>query len=374
MTTSRAPGSGSRIVRLPLPSSFGRSSAPRSSPGGLDHPRNGEHAGRGLDAAVVDCAVYVQGKRVGGHLDLAQARERARAGDGFIWIGLHQPDAPALQAVAEELGLHPLAVEDAVHAHQRPKLETYGDSLLFVVLKTVRYVDHEEVIETGELMVFMGPDYIVSVRHGQGGDLVRVRDDLEARPELLATGPAAVLYAVVDRVVDGYAPAAAAVEEDVDEIEDQVFGSSRAQPTERIYKLKREVMVFRRAVEPLGAATGALAGGQVRCLDPSTAEYFRDVHDHVLRATDVVSGMDELLDSVLSSNLAQVSMRQNEDMRKISAWVAIAAVSTLIAGIYGMNFAHMPELSWEYGYPYALLLMACSSVALYTGFRRNDWL
>ena len=357
------------MMRLPLPVSFGRPSGPAPAPA-----KRGQHPGHSLDAAVVDCAVYVDGARVGGHMNLREARETAAAGGGFIWIGLHEPSAPALQTVADELGLHPLAVEDAVHAHQRPKLETYGDSLLFVVLKTVRYVDHHEVIETGELMVFVGPDYVVSVRHGQGGDLVGVRDDLEARPKLLATGPAAVLYAVVDRVVDGYAPAAAAVEEDVDEIEDQVFGTERAQPTERIYKLKREVMEFRRAVEPLGVATGALAGGQVHCLDPRTAEYFRDVHDHVLRATDMVSGMDELLGNVLSSNLAQVSMRQNEDMRKISAWVAIAAVSTLIAGIYGMNFTHMPELGWQYGYPYALGLMLVSSLVLYVGFRRSDWL
>ncbi|HEU0102648.1 MAG TPA: magnesium and cobalt transport protein CorA [Mycobacteriales bacterium] len=370
MTLSRAPG-GSRVMRLPLPSSFGRSALRRVD---LSHPRRGEHSGTGLDSAVVDCAVYVDGARVGGLMDLHSAREAALAGGGFIWIGLHEPDAPALQTVADELGLHPLAVEDAVHAHQRPKLETYGDRLLFVVLKTVRYVDHDEVIETGELMVFVGPDYVVSVRHGQGGDLVGVREDLEARPELLAAGPAAVLYAVVDRVVDGYAPAAAAVEEDVDEIEDEVFGMTRTQPTERIYKLKREVMEFRRAVEPLGAATGALAGGQVHCLDPRTAEYFRDVHDHVLRATDVVSGMDELLGNVLSSNLAQVSMRQNEDMRRISAWVAIAAVDTLIAGIYGMNFDHMPELRWALGYPAVLLLMLTFSVSLFLGFKRNDWL
>lgn len=359
-------------MRLPLPASFGR--LPSRPPVDLVHARRGEHRGTPLESALVDCAVYVGGKRVGGQLHLTDARDIARERGGFVWLGLHQPEASALQAVADELDLHPLAVEDAVHAHQRPKLETYGDHQLFMVLKTVRYVDHEEVIEAGELMVFVGPDFVVSVRHGQGGDLVGVRDELEARPDLLSAGPAAVLYAVVDRVVDGYAPAALAVEEDVDEIEDQVFGTSRAQPTERIYKLKREVMEFRRAVEPLGSATASLSGGQVHCLDPRTGEYFRDVHDHVLRATDLVNGMGELLDSILSSNLAQVSMRQNEDMRKISAWVALAAVSTLIAGIYGMNFTGMPELHWTYGYPYALLLMLGSSTALYVGFRRNDWL
>ncbi len=332
------------------------------------------HDGTALHDAVVGCAAYVDGVAVRRDVPLAEALSAARAGGGFVWMGLHHPDAPALQSVADQLGLHPLAVEDAVHAHQRPKLETYGDTLLFVVLKTVRYVDHDEVIETGELMVFVGPDYVVSVRHGEAADLGAVRGDLEGRPELLALGPAAVLHAVVDRVVDGYAPAAAAVEEDVDEIEDEVFSTSRRQPTERIYKLKREVMEFRRAVEPLGPVTAALARGQVRCLDPRTAEYFRDVHDHVLRATELVAGMDELLDSVLSSNLAQVSMRQNEDMRRISAWVAIAAASTLIAGIYGMNFERMPELAWAFGYPYALGLMLLSSLLLHRGFKRNNWL
>jgi len=242
------------------------------------------------------------------------------------------------------------------------------------VLKTVRYVDHDEVIETGEVMVFVGPDYVVTVRHGQAAELATVRGDLEARPELLAVGPAAVLYAVVDRVVDGYVPAALAVEEDIDEIEEQVFGTSRKQPTERIYKLKREVMEFRRAVDPLTVATASLAGGQVRSLDPGTAEYFRDVHDHAMRSAELVGAMDQLLDSILSSNLAQVTMQQNEDTRRISAWVAIAAACTLIAGVYGMNFEHMPELGWTYGYAYALGLMVGSSALLYRGFKRNHWL
>ncbi len=336
--------------------------------------RRAVHPGTDLDEAVVDCAVYVAGARVPGTTGLDEVLSTARDRGGFVWIGLHSPDAPALQGVADRFGLHPLAVEDAVHAHQRPKLETYGDDLLFMVLKTVRYVDSEDAIETGELMLFVGPDFVVTVRHGDAADLAAVRRDLEAHPEMLALGPTSVLHAVVDRVVDGYDPAVVAVEDDVAEIEDEVFSATRRQPTERIYKLKREVLEFRRAVEPLGAATGALAGGQVRCLDPRTAEYFRDVHDHVLRASELVASVDALLDSALASNLAQVSVRQNEDMRRISAWVAIAAVGTLIAGIYGMNFEHMPELGWTYGYPLALALMLGSSVVLYLGFKRNNWL
>ncbi len=374
MTTPPRTGSGRRApARRPAPALVPADTSAGLAPDRSGHRRD-RHAGTDLADAVVDCAAYVDGVRVGGELPLEAALRTARAGSGYVWIGLHHPDAPALQVVADQLGLPALAVEDAVHAHQRPKLETYGDDLLFVVLKTVRYVAAEEAIETGELMAFVGPDFVVTVRHGEAGDLAGVREDLERHPDLLAVGPAAVLHGVVDRVVDGYGPAAAAVEEDVDEIEDEVFSDSRDQPTERIYKLKREVMEFRRAVEPLGAATGALAGGQVRCLDPRTAEYFRDVHDHVLRSTELVAGMDELLDSILSSNLAQVSMRQNEDMRRISAWVAIAAASTLIAGIYGMNFTHMPELSWMFGYPYALGLMLLSSLLLYSGFKRNNWL
>ena len=358
----------------PLATSFGHS--PPTQNGRSAGTRRDKHRGSDLQQAVVDCAAYVDGARQGGRLPLEEALAAARSASegGFVWIGLHQPDAASLQTVAEQFGLHPLAVEDAVHAHQRPKLETYGDQLLFVVLKTVRYLDHEALIETGELMVFLGPDFVVTVRHGAAGDLSGVRDELEARPELLRVGPVAVLYAVVDRVVDGYGPAAAAVEEDIDEIEDEVFRPGRSQPTERIYKLKREVLEFRRAVEPLVPATGALAGGQVGCLDGRTADYFRDVHDHAVRSAELVAGMDELLDSALSSNLAQVSMRQNEDMRKISAWVAIAAVSTLIAGVYGMNFEHMPELGWRFGYAWALGLMLGASVLLYRGFKRNHWL
>ena len=368
------PASGRTAVR-PLPNAL----APTPGSTRVDLVRRSsrgcEHAGHGLDDALVDCALYVAGARseVGPSLREALAGARAQPG-GFVWIGLHEPDAASLQGVAEELGLHPLAVEDAVHAHQRPKLEHYGDDQMFLVLKTVRYVDEQELIETGELMVFVGDRYVITVRHGEAAELSGVRAELEARPELLGIGPSAVLYAVVDRVVDGYAPAAADVEQDVDEIEDEVFGAGRLQPTERIYKLKREVMEFRRAVEPLVPATAVLQGGELRCLDPRTAPYFRDVHDHVVRASEHIAAMSELLDSVLSSNLAQVSMRQNEDMRRISAWVAIAAVSTLIAGVYGMNFDVMPELRWRFGYPYALGLMAVCSFLLHRGFRRNHWL
>jgi magnesium transporter len=332
-----------------------------------------ERPGRHLDAAVVDCALYCGGLRQEGRLSLPDAAEAARDSGGFVWVGLHEPGADALAAVAAEFGLHPLAVEDALHAHQRPKVDVYDDSV-FLVLKTVRYVDHEEVVETGELMVFLGADFVVTVRHGEAAGLAEVRADLEAHPDRLRAGPSAVLHAVADRVVDAYAPAVADVQQDVDEIELQVFSGGRAaDPTERIYKLKREVLELKRAVRPLAEAVDRLAVGH-DLLHPDVTPYLRDVHDHVVRAAEQVESLDDLLTGALQSHLAQVSMRQNGDMRKISAWVAIAGVNTLVAGVYGMNFEHMPELGWRFGYPFALGLMLVLSVALHRGFKRNEWL
>ena len=346
----------------------------RKLPVSLEHPRRKRHEGTALAEAVVDCAVYSGGERIGGRVPLHEAVEAAAGHeDGFVWIGLFQPSAACLQQVAREFDLHPLAVEDAVTAHQRPKIEQFGDAL-FVVLKTVRYVDSAEVIETGELMLFVGPRYVVSVRHGEASDLGDVRADLEARPASLVHGPQSVLHAVLDRVVDGYQPAAEAVEDDVDEIELAVFSPGRSQPTERIYKLKREVLEFRRAVDPLRPVTERLSQADLPGLTPTAAAWFRDVHDHVERAVEVVGSLDTLLDSALSASLAQVSMQQNDDMRRISAWVAIAGANTLLAGIYGMNFDNMPELRWEYGYYLVLAVMALVSVALYRGFKANDWL
>ena len=363
---------------MPLPTTFTSPPAARHTrPGVIDlvHPRRARHDGRALDGSLVDCAVYTRGSRQGGRAPLATALASARqVADGFVWIGLYEPDALSLRLVADEFGLHPLAVEDALYAHQRPKLETYGDTL-FVVLKTVSYSPTTMALATGEVMVFAGPDFIVTVRHGPAGDLSEVRRDLEARPELLRLGPAAVLYAVVDRIVDGYAPVIHDVQDDVDETEVQVFSATREQPTERIYTLTREVMEFRRAVEPLVPVAAKLAAGSdLPGLDGRAAAFFRDIQDHVERANEQVLTMTALLTSILSANLAQVAGRQNEDVRKISAWVAIVAVSTLIAGVYGMNFEHMPELGWLLGYPFALSLMAISSLLLYLGFKRNAWL
>ncbi|MEZ5263536.1 MAG: magnesium/cobalt transporter CorA [Acidimicrobiales bacterium] len=289
-----------------------------------------------------------------------------------MWLGLHEPNAEEFDAVARLFRLHPLAVEDAIHAHQRPKLERYGDSL-FLVLKPTRYVDAAEVVDVSQVMVFAGRGFVVTVRHGHTDAVAAVRARLDANPELVAWGPASVVYAIADQVVDDYAVVMRGLDVDIDEIEQQVFAGPNAVHAERIFKLKREVLDFRRAVEPLEPAMAELATGS-ELLDARSTTYFRDVQDHVLRVSERLLSLDALLDSALNANVAQVAMRQNEDMRKISAWVAIIALPTLLAGIYGMNFEHMPELRWRYGYPLALGFMALCCLALHRNFKRRGWL
>jgi len=277
-----------------------------------------------------------------------------------------------LADVAAEFGLHPLAVEDAVHAHQRPKVEVYGDTV-FVVLKTATYIDHQEVIELGEIMLFVGAGFVVSVRHGPG-PLGTLRATLEHDPERLRGGPSAVLHGVIDQIVDGYQRVQIDLDVDIDQIEAQVFSHDGHDHAERIFKLKREVVDFRRSVRPLIPAVDDLRTGAMPGMDTSLADWFRDVHDHLLRVAEHLDGLDSLLDGALAANLAQVGVRQNADMRKISAWVAIAAVPTMIAGIYGMNFDHMPELGTRYGYPGVLAFMAAACVGLYRNFKHRGWL
>jgi magnesium transporter len=246
--------------------------------------------------------------------------------------------------------------------------------MVFIVLKTARYVDPKEVIKLGEILVFLGHDYVITVRHGEASELGPVRRQLEEQPELLQHGPGAVLHAIVDRVVDDYAPAIAGLGEDIDQVEDQVFSGVRTSAAERIYKLKREVLQFEHAVGPLMEPVDRLARGKYEVIHPEVRTYFRDVNDHLLRTHDQLESFRDLLTSVLQANLTQVGVRQNEDMRKISAYVAMAAVPTLIAGIYGMNFDHMPELGWELGYPLALALMAAIVGFLLWRFKRAGWL
>jgi magnesium transporter len=323
---------------------------------------------------IVDCAIYEDGMRRDGDLELGEAaRAACDDGPGFVWLGVHEPSAEEFDAIRREFDLHELAVEDAVEAHERPKLEAYGETL-FVVLKTVRYIDHEEVISSGQIMLFVNPTFIITVRHGEGSDLHPVREAIEKRPDLLRCGPSAILHAVIDRVVDDYEPAVQGLETDVQEVEAQVFSDDGGNPAQRIYRLEREVLEMQRAVVPLAAPVDRLARGHFDLVSPELRDYFRDIHDHVLRVASRVEGFRDLLGSALQANLTQVTVRQNADMRRISAWVAILAVPTMIAGIYGMNFRHMPELGWRYGYPAVLLVIVLVSGLLYRGFRRAGWL
>jgi magnesium transporter len=322
---------------------------------------------------IVDCAIYEAGKRRDGRVDLEHAYDVRHQPGKFVWIGLYEPTEEEFASLQREFDLHPLAVEDAIHAHQRPKLEVYGD-MIFLVLKTARYVDPTEVIQLGEVLVFLGNDYIITVRHGEASELRAVRESLEADPAHLRRGPGAVLHAILDRVVDDYQPAIEGLETDIEEVEEQLFTADRSNPTERIYRLQREVLQFRKASAPLVEPIAKLAAGHYGQIHPEIHDYFRDVNDHLIRARDQLDAMRDLLAGSLQANLAQVGVRQNEDMRRISAWVAIIAVPTAIAGIYGMNFKHMPELRWEWGYPGAVLLMLVICLTLYRYFKRVGWL
>jgi magnesium transporter len=321
---------------------------------------------------IVDMAVYEDGVRRGGELALDEAYEACRTGRAFAWIGLFEPSEDEFDSVRREFDLHELAVEDAIKAHQRPKLEVYGDTL-FVVLKTVRYDEDREQVRLGEIQIFVGDGFIVTVRHGET-ELHEVRLRVEQRPDLLRLGPGAALYAIVDRVVDDYVPVIAALEQDIRDVESEVFSHSRANPAERIYKLKREVLQLYGAIAPLADPIHRLERGDFSLIADELRPYFRDVNDHLIRFVRITEGFRELLTSVLTANLTQASIRQNEDVRKISAWAAIIAVPTLISGIYGMNFEHMPELTLRVGYPLALALMAAACVTLYRLFKRAGWL
>jgi magnesium transporter len=360
----------------PLPPALDLSAAVRPRPAGSPPAAAPRGAG---EPAIVDCAIYVDGRRVEPH-DPHEALQQAQAEGGFVWLGLHEPTETELATIAARYGLHPLAVEDAVYAHQRPKLEPYGDGL-FMVLKTARYVEHtqltatSDIVETGEVMVFLGPHYVITVRHGEHGGLTPLRQSVESQPDLLRLGPSAVLYAIADHVVDTFVDVSAAVEGDVEELEASVFSSERGvDDVGRLYQLKRELLQLRRAVSPLEAPLQKLAERQIDVIPAEMRTYFRDVEDHAIRIRDGVAALDELLTSILQASLARSSQLDNEDMRKISAWAGIIAVPTAIAGIYGMNFHWMPELTWHYSYPVVVLVIVLICVLLYRGFKRNGWL
>ncbi|MCX5344607.1 magnesium/cobalt transporter CorA [Streptomyces sp. R-74717] len=331
-----------------------------------------------MRAVIVDSAIYRGGRRTEGPADLSDALAEARAtGDAFLWIGLHEPTEKEFELVSGEFGLHPLAVEDALSAHQRPKLEVYDDSL-FAVIKPVVYEHLSDTVTTDELMAFIGDSFVVTVRHGEGAPLAAVRRRLESEPDVLKHGPTAVLYAISDAVVDHYIEVAGELQVDLEELETEVFAPTGAVDTKntasRIYTFKRQIMEFRRATGPLSAPMARLASAEVPFVHEHSQPFFRDVSDHLTRANEYVEGLDRLLSDILSAQLAQVGVRQNDDMRKISAWAAMAAVPTMVAGIYGMNFEHMPELRWVWAYPAVIVLMGSVVFGLYRQFKRRGWL
>ncbi|MBC8092007.1 MAG: magnesium and cobalt transport protein CorA [Pseudonocardia sp.] len=333
-----------------------------------------------VSAYVVDCAVYVDGHRLPGRWShdgaLAEVRRRD---EGFVWIGLHKPDEEQITSIADVFGLHELAVEDAVHAHQRPKLERYED-MLFMVLKTVCYLGNDqpsaenEIVETGELMVFVGPDFVITVRHGDHSSLRDVRSRLEADPEQLALGPAAVLHAIADRVVDSYLEVTEAIEDDIDDMEAQVFTPRSTMDAEQIYVMKREVLELRRAVVPLATPLRKLTEGYSALIPHDVRSYFRDVDDHLVTVVERVAGFNELLTTLVDASLAKITMQQNNDMRKITSYAALITVPTMIAGLYGMNFDYIPGASLPFGFAAVVLGSILICAFLFRQFRRNHWL
>ncbi|GLY14791.1 magnesium transporter CorA [Kineosporia sp. NBRC 101677] len=332
----------------------------------------------GLLDAAVDWGLYCNGRRVQSG-DFPQAVEVAQQGEGFVWLGLHEPSSEQLEQLGEVFSLHPLALEDAASPRQRPKLERH-ESDMFLAMRTLAYLDSTDrdaggdVVETGAVMVFVGDWFVITIRHGKAAALAGLRRRLEGDQEQLALGPSAVLHAVADKVVDDYLAVVDAVQQDLEEIESTVFAPRGNTDIERIYQLKRDVIEMKRTVQPLAAPLRELSERPRRLIHAEIREYFRDVSDHLARVHEQVASFDELLTSILQAGLARVSIAENEDMRKISAWVAIAAVPTMIAGIYGMNFEHMPELQQTWGYPAVLTLMATICGGLFRGFKRNGWL
>ncbi|MET7695921.1 CorA family divalent cation transporter [Streptomyces sp. NPDC005483] len=360
-------------------------SAPAETPVPADDPPAAETA---EPPSIVQAALYRDGVRVSSPATLADTfRELREQPSGMAWIGLARPPESELLSLAAEFDLHPLAVEDAMEAHQRPKLERYGDTL-FVVLRAARYLDAPEEVDFGELHVFVGPDFVITVRHGAAPDLSAVRHRMEKTPELLGLGPEAVLYAILDAVVDGYAPVVAGVQNDIDEIETEVF---RGDPevSRRIYELSREMVEFQRATRPLVGMLHALMAGFAKYgTDEELQRYLRDVADHVTHTSERVDSFRQALTDILTVNatlvtqqqnaemraLAEAGFEQNEEIKKISSWAAILFAPTLVGTIYGMNFEHMPELGWRFGYPFAIGLMGVVCVSLYVIFKRRDWL
>ena len=348
---------------------------------GTAHDEHQASRPRPGSGGLVDCALYVNGERKPGEWHYEEALAAARSHpQAFVWVGLHEPGEAELAGLATTFGLHELPLEDAIMAFQRPKIERYGD-MVFAVVRTTRYVEHveltesSEVVETGSVSMFLGDRFVITVRHGTAGELAPVRALLEGKPELLSYGPWAVAHAIYDRIVDSYVDCAAAVEFDLDLVEESVFGRPGVgSPIQRIYQLKRELVEFKRAVMPLQRPMDAIVAGRMPEIPKEIRRYFRDVNDHLTRTVEQLQSFDELLNSILQARLAQVTVEQNNDMRKIAAWAGIAAVWTSVAGIYGMNFRTFPELHWKYGYPTVIGICLLASIVLYRFFRKSGWL
>ena len=337
--------------------------------------------------ALVDNAIYADGRRVATPATLDETYEAMQAHNGFAWIGLYRPTEDEVRSVAAEFSLHHLPVEDALKGHQRSKLERF-DNVLFLVLRPGRYLDADERVEFGEVHLFVGPDFVVTIRHAESPDLALVRSRMEQEPSLLAFGPEAVLYAILDQIVDEYAPVVAGLENDIDEIEDQLFDGD-PEVSRRIYALSREVMEFQRATQPLvGMIESLQQGFEKYAVDVELRRHLRDVLDHTIRVVERGDSFRQLLENALTVHstlvtqrqndetrrLSETSLAQSEEVKKISGWAAILFAPTLVGTIYGMNFRHMPELLWEWGYPFAVALMIVSGFALYVVFKRRNWL
>jgi magnesium transporter len=331
----------------------------------LEHPP--------ASAPVIDCAAYCGGARVA-DLGIEQIRGALSRDDQFVWLGLYEPEQDVLRKVQQQFGLHDLAVEDAYNAHQRPKLELYEDSL-FVVLRTAHMSASSKQLEFGETHIFLGRNYLVTVRHGSLRSHIGVRQRCESTPHLLSKGPGYVLYALMDFVVDQYLPVVQQIEEEVEDLEDVIFGMvDTGEATSRIYQLKRDLLSLRRAVTPLVEVCNRLMRFDLPHIPEDTRVYFRDVYDHIVRLNETIDAQRELLTTALEAHLSLMSHAQNEHMKRITAWAAMIAVPTMIAGIYGMNFKNMPELGWAYGYHISIVVMIAACVGLYVGFKRSGWL
>lgn len=355
----------------------------------MTEPRRGQLFGRrpgtgpapvpiASTSPIVSWGWYVDGERQDCS-DLAFATSHAKVGDGWIWLGLKEPDYEEMSGFARSFDLHPLAIEDAVEGHTRSKIEVF-DETLFAVISTVAYVDHEtltessEIVSTGQIMVFVGPGFVMTVRRGEQAPLANLRSRLEGDQELLREGPIVVLYGVMDKIIDDYVGVVAAFEDDIDEAEAAVFSRTGSKEINRVYQLKRELIEFKRAVAPLGTPLLQLMTRPLPSVPESMQAYFRELHDHHAEARESIQSFDDILTTILSAGLARASVEDNQDMRKISAFVAILAVPTLIGAVYGMNFQNMPELSWQFGYPFAWGLIIVGMLVMYLIFKAKRWL